>query len=157
MTRSLRLEPLTPEAFAPFGDVVEPPAVGDRASLDGSLGGAEGTTPRLSFNNAPSWDLPLTAAEMERHNRSSQCFMPMDVVRWVVIVAPDRGGRPDEEALRAFVVRGDQAVNYHVGTWHHPLRPLDRPGRFAVLMWTTGSKPDDEEWADLSGPVTITA
>ena len=54
-------------------------------------------------------------------------------------------------------VRGDQAVNYHLGTWHHPLRVLDRPGRFAVLMWSTGVKADDEEWSTLPEPVTITA
>lgn len=150
MTRSLVLEPLTPEAFAPFGDVIEPPAEGARISLTDTLRAIDGAAqPRLSFSTAKAWSLPLLATEMERHNRSSQCFVPMDVERWVVLVAPDLGGKPDADALRAFVARGDQAVNYHLGTWHHPLRALDRPGRFAVLMWTTGSKSDDEEWSTL--------
>jgi ureidoglycolate lyase len=150
MSRRVTLEPLTAEAFAPFGDVVDPPAVGDRMSLGQTLVAQDGATaPRLSFNNAAPCDLPLLATEMERHNRSSQCFVPMDVSRWVVMVAPDLAGKPDPTRLRAFVVRGDQAVNYHVGTWHHPLRVLDRPGRFAVLMWTTGTKADDEEWSTL--------
>jgi ureidoglycolate lyase len=35
------------------------------------------------------------------------------------------------------------------------LRTLDRPGRFAVLMWTTGNKPDDEEWSTLHEPVEV--
>lgn len=157
MTRIVRLEPLTSEAFAPFGDVVEPPALGDRIALTATLQGLNGAAqPRLSFNNAQPWALPLTATEMERHNRTSQCFVPMDVTSWVIVVAPDVGGRPDADALRAFLVRGDQAVNYHVGTWHHPLRALHNPGRFAVLMWTTGSKPDDEEWSTLNDPITIT-
>ena len=47
-------------------------------------------------------------------------------------------------------------MNYHLGTWHHPLRVLDRPGRFAVLMWSTGVKADDEEWSTLPEPLTIT-
>jgi ureidoglycolate lyase len=150
MTRSLVLEPLTPEAFAPFGDVIEPPAEGARIALTDTLRAIDGAAqPRLSFSTAKAWSLPLLATEMERHNRSSQCFVPMDVERWVVLVAPDLDGKPDADALRAFVARGDQAVNYHLGTWHHPLRALDRPGRFAVLMWTTGSKPDDEEWSTL--------
>lgn len=158
MTRILHLEPLTPEAFAPFGDVIDPPEPGQRLSLAASLQGLDGASqPRLSFNNAEAWTLPLTAPKMERHNRSSQCFVPMDVARWVVVVAPDKAGKPDPDALRAFLVRGDQAVNYHLGTWHHPLRPLDRPGRFAVLMWTTGHRPDDEEWADLPEEVVIAA
>ncbi|MBU8539164.1 ureidoglycolate lyase [Falsiroseomonas tokyonensis] len=157
-TRRLILEPLTAEAFAAFGDVVDPPAEAAPALLAESLGGQDGAhQPRLSFSCAPAWTLPLEVREMERHNRSSQCFVPMDVARWVILVAPDRGGRPDTAGLRAFLVRGDQAVNYHRGTWHHPVRALDRPGRFAVLMWTTGRKQDDEEWATLPQPVTIAA
>ena len=157
MTRTLKLEPLTPEAFAPYGDVVAPPAPGDRITLSETLVARDGAAAtRLSLNHAKPIDLPLTATEMERHNRSSQCFVPVDVARWVVMVAPDKGGAPDPAGLRAFVVRGDQAVNYHLGTWHHPLRVLDRPGRFAVLMWSTGVKADDEEWSTLPEPVTIT-
>lgn len=112
-------------------------------------------SPRLSFNHSQPRELPLLATEMERHNRSSQCFVPMDVARWVSLVASDTGGKPDSAALRAFLAREDQAVNYHVGTWHHPLRALDRPGRAAVLMWTTGQKPDEEDWATLPEPVEI--
>lgn len=156
MTRRLQLAPLTREAFAPFGDVIDPPEPGARIALTATLSAIDGAVqPRLSFNNAPAFALPLVATEMERHNRSAQCFVPMDVARWVVLVTPDRGGRPDAAALRGFLARGDQAVNYHRSTWHHPLRTLDRPGRFAVLMWTTGSKPDDEEWATLPEPVDL--
>lgn len=158
MTRHLILQTLTPEAFAPFGDVVDPPAPGDRVSLTDTVRAIDGATqPKLSFSSAQPWELPLHATQMERHNRSSQCFAPMDVARWVIMVAPDNGGRPDEAGLRAFLVRGDQAVNYHIGTWHHPVRVLDRPGRFAVLMWTTGITADDEEWATLAEPVSIEA
>lgn len=156
MTRILRLEPMTAADFAPYGDVVEPPALGDRLALSETLVARDGAAAtRLSFNHAPPVALPLVATEMERHNRTSQCFVPVDVARWVVMVAPDKGGTPDPAGLRAFVVRGDQAVNYHLGTWHHPLRVLDRPGRFAVLMWSTGVKADDEEWSTLPEPVTI--
>ncbi len=158
MTRVLRLEPLTASAFAPFGDVIDPPAPGERVGLSETLVARDGAgTARLSFNHGKPHDLPLTATEMERHNRSSQCFVPLDVARWVLMVAPDKGGRPDPAGIRAFVATGDQAVNYHLGTWHHPLRILDRPGRFAVLMWTTGHKPDDEEWSTLPEPLSLEA
>ena len=156
MTRVVKLAPMTAEAFAGFGDVVDPPAIGDRVSLSSTLTAIErASTPRLSFSHAEPHGLPLIATEMERHNRSSQCFVPLDVARWVVLVAPDRDGAPDPTMIRAFLVRGDQAVNYHVGTWHHPLRVLDRAGRFAVLMWTTGRKADDEEWATLREPLQL--
>jgi ureidoglycolate lyase len=154
----LRLEPLTVEAFAPFGDVVEPPAPGERISLEATLRALDGATmPKLGFNNAAPHALPLVATQMERHNRSSQCFVPLDVSRWVLLVAPDRDGAPDVAGLRAFLATGEQAVNYHLGAWHHPLRVLDRHGRFAVLMWSTGKREDDEEWATLPEAVTLDA
>jgi ureidoglycolate lyase len=155
MTHQIQLEPLTAKAFAPFGDVVDPPALGERAALSETLA-TSAATPRLSFSHMPPWDLPLTATQMERHLNSAQCFIPVDVARYVILVAPDANAAPDPTGLRAFVASGDQAVNYHRGTWHHPQRPLDRPGRFAVLMWTTGRREDDEEWATLADPVLIT-
>jgi ureidoglycolate lyase len=156
MPRTLRLQPLTAEAFRPFGDVMDPPALGARPALGETLVARDGATlPGLAFNHAEPVALPLLATQMERHNRSSQCFVPMDVARWVVMVAPDRDDAPDMAGLRAFLARGDQAVNYHLGSWHHPLRVLDRPGRFAILMWSTGEKARDEEWATLPEPVLL--
>jgi ureidoglycolate lyase len=156
VTRHLRPEPLTAASFRPFGDVVDPPGPGERPTLGATLTALEpATLPLLSFNHVEPWPGPLVATEMERHTRSSQCFIPLDVARWVLLVAPDRDGAPDMLGVRAFVARGDQAVNYHVSTWHHPLRVLDRPARFAVLMWTTGHKPEDEEWAILPEPIQV--
>lgn len=154
--RALQLRPLTAEAFASYGDVVEPPELGGRHGLSSSLGSQDArTSARLSFSNKLASVLPLIATEMEQHPWSSQTFVPVDVSRWVVMVAPDLGGKPDPDRLCAFVVCGDQAVNYHIGTWHHPLHVLDRPGRFAVLMWTTGRKQDDEMWSTLPEPVRL--
>lgn len=154
--RTIRLEPLTKEAFAAYGDVVDAPEAGGRDVLSETLSAMDGANlPRLSFGHPQPWALPLKATEMERHNRSSQCFIPVDVSRYIVMVAPDLDGKPDERGLRALVARGDQAVNYHVGTWHHPSRALDRPARFATLMWSTGEKALDEEWFTLTEPVLL--
>lgn len=156
MTRILRLQPLTPEAFAPFGVVKEPPAPGQRDAMEAGLGvNRTDTTVRLAFNHPSPHRLPLLATKMERHPWSSQTFIPLDVSRWVIMVAPDKHGAPDPAGLIAFLATGDQAVNYHIDTWHHPLCVLDRPGRFATLMWTTGVKADDEVWADLPEPFSI--
>ena len=110
---------------------------------------------RLSFNHAEPYALPLIAPEMKQHNRNSQCFVPMDVARWVLLVALDVGSLPDASALRTLAATGDQAVKHHIGIWHRPLRVLHRPGRFAALMWTTNQQPEDEEWSVLPGPVTL--
>lgn len=156
MTRILRLQPLNAAAFAPFGDVAEPPEPGGRHAIDAGLGVTRAdTTAKLSFSHPKPWPLPLLATEMERHPWSSQTFVPIDVARWVLMVAPDRDGAPDPDGIIAFVATGAQAVNYRVNVWHHPLRVLDRPGRFAILMWTTGVKANDEVWSTLPEPLKL--
>ena len=156
MTRVLRLQKLTPAAFASFGIVKEPPAPGQRDAIEAGLGvNRSDTTVRLSFSHPAPHALPLLATEMERHPWSSQTFIPLDVSRWVVMVAPDKHGAPDPDGVIAFVATGEQVVNYHIDTWHHPLRVLDRPGRFATLMWTTGVKADDEVWSALPYPISV--
>ena len=53
MPRTLRLQPLTAEAFRPFGDVMDPPALGARPALGETLVARDGAVPvdrlRLEF------------------------------------------------------------------------------------------------------------
>jgi len=92
---------------------------------------------------------------MERHEFSSQSFMPLDVSRWLVVVAPSGAdGGPDGSRAVAFLAGPGQGVTYHAGTWHHPLTILDRPGRFAVFMWRDGTR-TDEEFRTLATPFTV--
>jgi ureidoglycolate lyase len=103
----------------------------------------------------PLKSLPLTATRMERHEFSSQSFLALDVARWLVIVAPKAGdGRPDTARACAFLAGPGQGVTYRVDTWHHPLTVLDRPARFAVLIWLDHSK-TDEEFVTLDQPFTV--
>ena len=63
--------------------------------------------------------------------------------RYLVIVCRDDGtGSPDVSGLVAFLVKGTQAINYDVGTWHHGMVTIGRPGLFAMLVFENGS-PDD--------------
>lgn len=131
---------LTPEAFAPFGDVLE--ATGepdrlinaglcgrwhDRARLDFDAEGRAG----VSLFKAEPRTLPYRFDLVERHPDGSQCFVPMSLDPFLVIVAPDEAGRPGTPV--AFVTRPGQAVNIFRGTWHGVLSPLHKPGQFAVI------------------------
>ncbi len=150
-------EPLNAAAFAPFGDVLAPPAERGRDYFDAGLGNARaGARPSLSMSRvAPLAALPLKATMLERHEFSSQSFVPLDVARWLVIVAPAApGGGPDAARARAFVAGPGQGITYHVGTWHHGLTVLDREARFAVFMWRDGSH-GDEEFVPLSTPFDV--
>jgi ureidoglycolate lyase len=155
----LRIEPVTSEAFAPFGELLAPraPGEGTQQLIEELHNGRASARPRLSMTTVEPRALPLTAAKMERHVHSSQAFVPMDCASYLVMVAPQDGARkPDLSRLRAFRVPGDTGINYRADTWHHPLSPLERAGRFAVLTFIDGTA-GDEEWADLPQPVVVDA
>lgn len=141
MSGVIHTAPLAVESFAPFGDVIE--AAGaptmminrdmcgryhDLASLDFS---GEAAQPGISLFQAQARALPYELDMMERHPLGSQAFLPMSADPFLVIVAEDRNGRPDEP--KAFLTRPGQGVNYHRGTWHGVLTPLHAPGLFAVV------------------------
>jgi len=140
-------QPLTKEAFAPFGDVIDVPDVAGRTYYEDALGNLRDTAhASLSVSlKVETQDRPLRSDYMERHEFSSQTFMPLDVERWLIIVAPHAGaGGPDVSGMKAFIATGKQGVTYRPDTWHHGLTVLDRPGRFAVFMWRDGGKGDEE-------------
>lgn len=145
---TLRPLPLTPEAFAPFGDVLE--AGGDfrlinaglcrrhhdRATLDFGPEGRAG----ISIFRAEPRALPYRFDLIERHPEGSQAFIPMSEHPFLVIVAPDPQAGP-----RAFLTNGAQGINLHRGTWHGVLTPLHAPGLFAVVD-RIGPTPNLEEY-----------
>jgi ureidoglycolate lyase len=139
MSREIKIEPLTPEAFAPFGDVLEvtgnPDKIinqgmcgryHDRAQLDFADGRAG-----ISLFNAVPRELPYRLDLVERHPDGSQAFIPMSQHPFLVIVAEDDAGHPKRP--RAFLTTAGQAINFHRGTWHGVLTPLHAPGLFAVV------------------------
>ena len=132
-------ETISAAAFAPFGDLIdisgEPDKIinqgqcgryHDRAGLD--FGNARAG---ISLFNANPRELPYRLEMVERHPDGSQAFIPMTHQPFLVIVAPDEGGKPGQP--RAFITLPGQAVNYHRGTWHGVLTPLHGPGLFAVV------------------------
>jgi ureidoglycolate lyase len=136
---SIRTEPLTAAAFAPYGDVMDAAGTPDkminqgkcarfhnRATLDFSDGAAG-----ISIFKAEPETLPLRLDMVERHPEGSQAFVPMSEASFLVVVATDQNGVPT--APRAFVTTPGQAVNFHRGTWHGVLTPLSAPGLFAVI------------------------
>jgi ureidoglycolate lyase len=148
---------LDQEAFAPFGEVLTVPPDGGRTYFESALKNLRPDAwPSLSIARRAQADtMPYVAKLMERHEFSSQSFIPIDAKRWLVIVAPHAAdGGPDAAQLQAFVARGDQGITFAANIWHHPLTVLDEPASFGIMMWrnATGT---DEEFVDLAHPVLI--
>jgi ureidoglycolate lyase len=132
--------PLTREAFAPFGDVIQAEGANSFPINAGMVQRfhdlarvkvGEGRALISIFRGQP-YRVPLPVRMVERHPLGSQAFIPLGNARCAVIVAPP-GDTVRPEDLRAFVPGPGQGVNYRAGTWHHVLLTLDALGDFLVV------------------------
>ena len=160
--RRIACERLTPEAFAPFGTVIEAGRGEVRAINAGTcerhhalaaIEHAAGRRPILSIFRAQPRALPMELAMMERHPLGSQAFVPLSGEAWIAVVAPDEGGGPG--APRAFLAGGRQGVSYAANVWHHPLIALGGVRDFLVAD-ADGPEPNLEE-ADYPVPYMLAA
>lgn len=140
VVKALRVEPLTRAAFAPFGDVIEVDAARERYAVnDGSATrfhdlaridtSSSNGQPTVSIFRAQPRHLPFDVCMLERHPLGSQAFVPLDPETVFVVVVADDPHTPPH----AFLARRGQGINYHRGTWHHPLIALDRTSDFLVI------------------------
>jgi ureidoglycolate lyase len=133
--------PLTPEAFAPFGEVIEasdraqvmPINYGqtsrfhDLARIDVADGGGHAI---VSLFRGKPLEPPILKI-VERHPLGSQAFVPLSGRPYLVAVAP--AGDFDPAKLMVFRAKTGQGVNYAKGTWHHYLLPLEAESDFLVI------------------------
>jgi ureidoglycolate lyase len=131
--REMIPEPLTAEAFAPFGSVIEASDAAlkldinqghavryDRlADIDVSDGGGTGA---ISLFRARPLDEPVLKM-FERHPLGSQSFVPLSGRPYLVAVAP--AGPFEPAGIRLFRAEGHQGVHYRKGVWHHFRLVLD--------------------------------
>ena len=151
--QTIGIEPLTAEAFAPFGTVIEanparsfPINEGRTRRFDSAAVpdcGAEGAVALSIFRGTP-WPPPIRIRMLERHPLGSQAFIPMERHPWLAVVAE----RPEPGACRAFLVRGDQGLQYAVGVWHHPLVALQPVHDFLVVDRAGPGENIEEHWFD---------
>ncbi|NYT84554.1 ureidoglycolate lyase [Pollutimonas harenae] len=139
---NLPIAPLTPDAFAPYGDVIEVSGQARHFTInDGNTEryhdlahidpGPNGKAIVSIFRGLPR-QLPFTVSMMERHPQGSQAFMPLSGHPYLVVVAP-AGAAPTLDSLRVFLCQSTQGVNYRTGVWHHPLLALDQASDFLVI------------------------
>ena len=149
MTFILKPQPLTAEAFAPFGDVVE---AGTTTPIMINGGNTERydslvkvqtenpqdtavinifrAQPRMVKTDADQSSMRIEM--MERHPRGSQSFHPLSGEAYLVLVA-DAVEDLKPENLHLFLAQADQGINYHMNTWHHPVLGLNKVCDFLVV------------------------
>jgi ureidoglycolate lyase len=153
VVRTLPVEPLTREAFAAYGDVVDSAGVEPQllnagtarkyaALADVDTDGAAA----IHLFQVDARALPIALATIERHPLGSQAFVPMRPTRYLVVVAGS-ADRPQPGDLRAFHVSGQRGISFRRGVWHHPLTALE-PSEFLVIDRKAGR--DNLEELDIS-------
>jgi ureidoglycolate hydrolase len=135
----LRIEPLTAEAFRPFGTLFDakrrPP---ERRTLIYDEGFEVDGRTLVGVIWQPAAGLTFT--ELERHFNITQAFIPMSGSPAVVAVAAptdpsDPEDIPAPHRVRAFLIDGTVGFRYKVGTWHSLNRYiLHPPGATFVII-----------------------
>ena len=164
MTRQIVSQPLTADAFAPFGDVIEASdraeqieinygyttRFNDLAKMDVAERGGRAI---VSLFRAQPLSPPLLKV-FERHPLGSQTFMPLQGRSYLVAVAP--AGDFDPAAVQVFLAGPDQGVNYHRGVWHHFLLALHAQSDFLVIDRAGPGENLDEIHLDGADQILVT-
>jgi ureidoglycolate lyase len=139
--KRLVARPLTREAFAPFGDVIDDTGPtrmminGGKAERVHDLATAEAAGPNarviMSIFRGTPYAFPLKLALVERHPFGSQAFMPLSPRPFLVAVCNDGPEGPGEPQV--FLTAPGQGVNYPRNRWHAVLTPIGKPQDFLVV------------------------
>ena len=114
---TVKVQPMTAEAFAPYGRVVE----AQREDLIMERG--KFTARLMTVRRVPE-----TVDHVNMHTDHSQMFVPLNGDRQVVIVAPpeQKAESFDPASIAAFLTNGKQTFIFHPGTWHIEPRAADK-------------------------------
>lgn len=153
-TRQIRVQPLSAEAFAPFGEIVDPgdrpPDIQTRANRYWDFATRlQCKSRQIQVGFLTTYLRPLRFDWMERHLEATQAFIPLEGRPGIFALAPPTAGpRPDLDRLAAFLLDGRRGVNLHLGTWHHLMFSL-APEASYVMILREASRIDDMHVVDL--------
>lgn len=153
------VEPLTREAFAPFGALIAPESTSSPRlnRAPGNLGmlwvQSELHFPGQSYMCTLRYYYRGFRCEfLQRHPSSTVTLIPLGGRPSIVVAAPareDDGGAPDPEGIRAFLLDGDAGVVFNKGTWLRYAYPITDWVDFAYVTQrvdpATANTSDDVE------------
>lgn len=152
----IKVEPMTAESFAPFGELVDPlERPQDRRIVSPLEFNAEGRTTLSSI-----WQPceGLTFWLMERHFKVTQTFFQLSGSPTVVAAAAPTGedplAIPGPEQIRAFLIDPSKGYSFKVGTWHSNKGfALAPPGATLAVI---NSDPNPSQIVDYQNNTSLT-
>jgi ureidoglycolate lyase len=130
-TEWIPVEPVSPEAFAPYGHVISVDSHAGRHARGSYTGRVEVfRSVAIDSDKAPEFLLlrsqvrPFRVRLLERHMEIGQAFIPLANHPFAVVVAAPAArlirGVPALDEIHGFLVPGNIAISLHRGTWHEP-------------------------------------
>lgn len=154
---TIRPRPLTAEAFARYGQVLQGSgAATERKPYASRMhNGRPQARPNMTYMRIAPEGRSVRITALERHPHSNQTFVPLNGTRQLVAVCPSTpDGQPRLAELEVFVAQGSQAINYDANVWHAPRMALNAPGEFVMFRWDDGT-PLDTELLVLAVPIDV--
>lgn len=140
-TITLEVQPMTPEAFAPYGVLI-----GKYGAVDLDL---EGSAASVVIQRVEA--RPMTFDFLGRHQRTEQVFIPLGGAKSIIVVAApsaEHEAWPDVRRMAAFLSDASCAFKLHRGTWHTTAFPLMERASFVVVD-REGTLDEDYDLHDL--------
>lgn len=140
-TITLVARPMTPEAFAPYGEII-----GERGDIRLDLGGGNAGLASQTVEARP-----LSFDFLGRHEKTEQVFAPIGGTRSIIAVAltdEENRAMPNADRMAAFIIDGSCAFKLHRGTWHTSAFPLGESATFLVID-REGTLENDYDLRDL--------
>jgi ureidoglycolate lyase len=137
----IRAEPLTREAFLPYGDVLETDGIKPELINFGNtrkygrlteISIADNQPCQLSIYRSRAIELPFRIRVMESHPLGSQAFYPLHQRPFPVVVAASESN-PGPADISVFLTNGRQGVSLRPGVWHHYQLTLDQDSEYMVV------------------------
>ncbi len=162
---TISVEPITTQAFAPFGRVFEMgQSGGPDASPDATIVRTDGPGWKDAYTHDPlvatnaslgmtsSGGTPFEVRQMERHPNTQEALFCAQAAIVLVVAAAGAAARPDASAMRAFSIPPGTVAVLNPGVWHDACRGLHGPTTYYWMATVrTGT-----EWQDVvGGPVAV--
>lgn len=161
---SVKAEPLTPESFERYGEVIRQPC--KATDQDFPAYKYWDRIESLDFSGCPAelayvrmFHRPFWLTSMERHRKATQTFIPFGSAPGVVVVAPGNPDDPDEQPdaskVRAFFLDGRAGYHLKRGTWHQSMFPIGEVADY-IMVVRRNNIVDDQQIRELKARVVIT-
>ena len=131
----IKAQPLTAEAFAPYGSVIGLPQKVDEHTLPTDrftfypkICTYECDGGKFQIGVSSFYKRPFRTCSLERHYTSQEFMSPLDgdiIIVFCKNKSMDRDEIADYRNCEAFIVRQDQGVVVNTGVWHWTPMPVD--------------------------------